>query len=609
VRSELIVTHETCNQRCGHCTARRSEDDRAWVQTRAVLGRVRAAVAGGARELVLTGGEPGMRSDLPVLVAAARTGGAERVVLETNATLIDGPRAAALRAAGLGLARVNLAAWGEALDAITEDPGGWSRTVRGVDALLAAGVAVEASAVVVRATAPSLPSLPSALVGRFGAALQGLVLRLPSSAPDAVSLVAYDEAARAIEGAALEGRRVGLAVRLSPEGAVPPCVFPRPTVVAHLYAMTAGLSRRTDHEHLAACGGCAVRDRCPGFARETLRRFGVPAFAPVAGERLRRRLSVISSVQEQVARELVQPHITAGPGGEPIEEDLIRVIFHCNQSCRFCFVSTHLPTADDAQVRDAIIRSGRAGHRITLTGGEPTLHPRLAEYVALAHAESPHPVSLQSNAIRLAEPGRVEALVAAGLRRVHVSLHGSSAAVSDAITEAPGTFEETVRGLDALYAQPLLSLVIQCVVTWRNRHDLLDFVRLLAGRWPRAELGLSLVAPSSDLVPRDRELIPRYRDVIPAMEAAVREAAARGITFGGFASMCGVPLCLVSTETQADIMAEIPEGFDRGAFIHPPACAGCALRTRCYGVRRGYLELYGDEELRPVREATVVRAP
>lgn len=42
MRSELVVSHHTCNQRCGHCTERRSGDDRAWVQTRAVLGRVRA---------------------------------------------------------------------------------------------------------------------------------------------------------------------------------------------------------------------------------------------------------------------------------------------------------------------------------------------------------------------------------------------------------------------------------------------------------------------------------------------------------------------------------------------------------------------------------------
>jgi MoaA/NifB/PqqE/SkfB family radical SAM enzyme len=601
MRSELVVTHETCNQRCGHCTERRPLDDRAWVQTRAVLGRVRAAVAAGARELVLTGGEPGMRADLAALVAAARQDGVERVVLETNATLIDGTRAAALRAAGLDLARVNLTAWGDALDAVTQDPGGWTRTVRGVDALLAAGVAVEVSAVVVRATLATLPLLPASLVGRFGAALQGLVLRVPVRSPDEAALVPYGEAARAIEGVALEGRRAGLAVRLSPESGLPPCVFARPAGVAHLYALTAGLSARPDHQHFEACAGCAVRDRCPGFARESVRRFGAPTITPVTEERLRRRLSVISSVSDQVARELVQPNRATPRGGATVEEDLVRVIFHCNQACRFCFVSTHLPTAEDAEVRCAIARAGAAGRWITLTGGEPTLHPRLAEFVALARASSPQPVGLQTNAVRLADPARVEALVAAGLRRVQVSLHAGDAALSDAITEAPGTFEETVRGLDVLHAQPSLSVSILCVVTRRNHLGLVDLVRLIASRWPRTELGLAFVAPSSDLVPRDRDLIPRYGEVVPSMEAAAREARARGVSCAGFASMCGVPLCLVSAESREEFLDEIPEGYDGGEFVHPPACGGCDLRGRCYGVRRGYLDLYGDEELRPVR--------
>src|SRR5262249_39439398 len=99
---------------------------------RAIAGpRVRAAIdealARGAREIVLTGGEPAMRRDLAALVAHARARGAERVVLETNATLLDEARARELAAAGIGLVRINLAGFGDALDAVTQDPGGFER--------------------------------------------------------------------------------------------------------------------------------------------------------------------------------------------------------------------------------------------------------------------------------------------------------------------------------------------------------------------------------------------------------------------------------------------------------------------------------------------------
>lgn len=604
MRSDRVVTHETCTQRCAYCTARRSEDDRAWVQTRAVLGRVRDAVSRGARELVLTGGEPAMRSDLARLVAEAKRAGAERVVLETNGTLLDDARCRELRAAGLDVARVNLTAWGDALDAITDDPGGFARTVRGVDALVAAGVAVELSAVVLRATAEQLPALPAAVAARFGAGVRSLVLRVPARSPDPAGLLGWSAAAEVVAAVAREAKRAGLAVRFAQDANIPPCVFPHPAAVAHLYAMTAGMGARPGHRHLDACAACSVRDRCAGFDDDTLDRFGAPAVEPVAEERLRRRLSVISSVEEQAARELVQSNRDVAQGGAAaVHEDLVRVVFQCNQSCRFCFVSTHLPAAADDAVREAIARSGRADRWITLTGGEPTLHPRLAELVALARASSPHPVGLQTNATRLGDAGAVRSLVEAGLRRVYVSLHAPDADLSDAITEAPGTFEATLRGLDALHAEASLTLVVQCVVTRRNHHRLVALVDLVAARWPRAQLGFAFVAPSSDLVPRDQELVPRYRDVVPSIEAAVREAGARGLRCGGFASMCGVPLCLVSAEAQTDLLEEIPDGFDGGEFVHPAACDGCALRTRCYGVRRGYVALYGDDELRPVSAA------
>ena len=50
-------------------------------------------------------------------------------------------------------------------------------------------------------------------------------------------------------------------------------------------------------------------------------------------------------------------------------------------------------------------------------------------------------------------------------------------------------------------------------------------------------------------------------------------------------------------------LAEITEGLDRGEFIKTEACQSCDLGRRCFGIRRGYAELHGTSELRPVRAA------
>lgn len=606
MRTQLVVTHYRCNQRCSYCTARRAEDDLGWIQAAAVRRRVDEALGAGAEELVFTGGEPTQRGDLPSLVAYARDRGARAVALETNGTLLDVDRAAALRDAGLARAVVNLAGWGDSLDAVTSDPGGFARTLAGIDALLAVGLRVELRAAVVRSTAGGLAELPARVRSRWpegGPAM--LWLAVPDRSPEAGELFAPSEAAAAVQAVDAAARRAGLTAALAPEAALTPCSFPSPIRVGHLFSLTRGGGARDGRVHLAVCAGCVVRESCPGFSREALARFGEPAgLLPVTEERTRRRLALAAPVEQQVEREFVQRSLTTAPGtGRMVTEALVRVYFHCNQACSFCFVSTHLPPAGDARVRAAIVAEARAGHRVTLTGGEPTLHPRLVDFVALAreHDAAGVGVALQTNAVRLDDGALVDALVAAGVSLVQVSLHAAHADLSDAITQAPGTFARTLAGLDHLARHAdAVTLVINYVIVRRNVGDIGDFVALVAARWPRALVNVSFAALSTDVVPDDGDVMPRYGDVMPALEAALEAALARGLKVTGFASMCGVPLCLVSARHRPGEgdLGVIPEGWDAGEFVRGEACGGCRLRDRCYGLRRRYAARYGTGELR-----------
>lgn len=565
-----------------------------------MLDRIEHAVAAGGREIVLTGGEPALRADLPELVMKARAAGAERVVLETNATTIDGERARALAAAGLSVARVNLAGDGPWLDSVTRDPGGFDRTLAGIDALLAAGITVDVEAAIVRGSKAGLPRLPSFLAARFSGRVRTLYLVLPTESPDVSELVGDDEAGAVVRAVDREARRCGVALKLAPGSGPPPCVHGTDPRVAHLYALTAGGTRREGHAHVDVCATCDVRDRCPGLSTAHVARFGLPSMTPVSGDRARRRLSLISTVEEQVKRELVQPSRVRDPVHGEIEEALVRVVFQCNQACRFCFVSTHLPTASDVAVEQAIRDAGARGQKISLSGGEPTLHPRLRDFVRLAREVSKLPIVLQTNAVRLAEGTLAAELRAAGVDQAFVSLHGATAAVSDAVTEAPGTFEKTLLGLDAL-VRAGIDVQINFVICQANLHELPAWTRLVASRWPKAFANVSFVAPSTDVVPRDASMVPRYADVVPLLTEAVAIAEAAGLTIGGFESMCGIPLCLVprSLDRYFDL-GTVPPGFDAGEFVKTDVCQRCSLASRCFGIRRGYRELYGESELRPV---------
>jgi MoaA/NifB/PqqE/SkfB family radical SAM enzyme len=597
MRVARVVTNETCNQNCGFCDARRPAESPSLARAAAVLQRIDEAARGGASEIVLTGGEPSLRRDLPLLVRRAKETAGVAVTLETNAALINEARARALAEAGLDKIRVHLPAWGAEADSITKDEGGFALALEGAFAVARAGIAIEVSTPVVYSNLRAVPELP-AKIAASGLPVRALVFGVPVTSPDPSELVPLLEAAAAIEAAQETARSVGLPVRISIASPIPPCAFAKPSRIAHLFALTRGGADRPGYERLPGCDACAVRDRCPGVPSAALAR--EPAFAvrPIRDDRTRRRLSMLSTVEEQIARELVTRDVRRLADGSTVRENIVRVSFHCNQACRFCFVSTHLPPAEEAAIEAAVAEIGALAGVLTLSGGEPTLNPRLPAYARLGKRLGARHIELQTNAVRLAEPGLAQGLVEAGVDLAFVSLHASSAELSDRITEAPGTFEKTVRGIDAIVAAGM-GLRLNFVFCEANRSDFPAYIEMVARRWPGAPVTVSHVAASTDVVPHEASLIPRYTDVMPFLAEGIRRARLLRVELTGFESMCGVPLCQVPDDVSPFFeLAEAPP--DGGEFVKAEACGRCALDRRCFGVRRGYAELHGLSELRPI---------
>ncbi|HYD49230.1 MAG TPA: radical SAM protein [Terriglobales bacterium] len=597
MRVARVITNETCNQNCWFCNARRPAERPEWISSAAVEQRIAAAESSTPQEILLTGGEPTLRQDLALWIGRAARSGA-KVTLESNASRIDRERAEQLAAAGLSSARVQLVAWGaEIADAITREPGGFAAAIEGIRALVDAGIAVEVTTPVVRRSVAHIAAIPAGL-SAAAVPVSAISLVVPLAAPDAAECAPLAEVATAVAAMAGEARRVGLLLRFDPATFVPPCLFANVERIAHLFALNRGNASRGGYRRIAECHSCLVNDRCPGVPSTAA---ALPQPRPITEPRLRRRMTVVSSIQDQIARELVTRDLFRG-GEQPVPEHTVRINFHCNQACQFCFVSTHLPPAQEATVREAIEEAGRAGAMLVLSGGEPTLNPRLVDYVGLGRRAGAGSIELQSNAIRLAEADLTEALANAGLDRAMVSLHGSHASLSDAITGAPGTFAATVRGIDELLRAGIQTR-LNFVFCQANRDDFPQFVDLVASRWPSAGIVFSFVGSHTDVVPRTVELIPRFSEVLPSLRQGLARARRAGLVVTGFDSMCGMPLCLVPAEERVHFSAiEVGAEAGGGELIKGEACTHCSASHRCHGIRRGYAELYGTSELQPLSQ-------
>ncbi len=289
----------------------------------------------------------------------------------------------------------------------------------------------------------------------------------------------------------------------------------------------------------------------------------------------------------------------------------LKVGFACNNRCVFC-AQGHKRDACDAidaqELARRLVESYQAGQGIVFTGGEPTIHKKLLSLVRLARRVGYDPIQIQTNGRTLRYPARVDALIEAGVNEFSPSLHGSSAAVHDALTRAPGSFDDTVAGI-AEVARRGIALVTNSVITRGNLDDLPDLVALLARLGVR-RAQLAFVHPVGTAAERFDEVVPR----LP--EAATRVRRARGVARSLGLSLVteAIPLCFLRGIEELAVESAIPattvielEGppldYQRWrraeGKAHGPPCARCSAASRCEGPWREYPERWGWDELEP----------
>lgn len=290
--------------------------------------------------------------------------------------------------------------------------------------------------------------------------------------------------------------------------------------------------------------------------------------------------------------------------GQSLLEALIRVTYRCNERCGFCWLHQGQTDVAPEQIH-ALLRelAARGLHRLTLSGGEPTLFPGLAELIAGARDCGVPERILQTNGVRLADPARLRALLDAGLTEVFLALHGHRAELSDAITGLVGGFDKTRRALRNLLAEDVV-LVLDHVVTAANVAHLPDFAEFLLAEAAAAGRGFGVnfaVAQPMGRFEKD------YLASTPRL-GALREALIRAftilkdspVTAFGFTSACGPPLCAVAGHPEFLGPPEAildPPGLLARDFVKGPVCAACGLSASCRGLRRLYAERFGLDEL------------
>jgi len=310
----------------------------------------------------------------------------------------------------------------------------------------------------------------------------------------------------------------------------------------------------------------------------------------------------------------------------------------CNNRCVICLDLTApresrrwLPLQRAEAELERARREGTTS--VGLLGGEPTAHPQVLEIVARARALGFTRVALSTNALKIDDMALARALVEAGATRFTVSAHAHTAADEVYLSGRAGNFARKQRALANLVQlrrEGLLpdNVSVNAVLTTRIAGAMAGFAlhfRRLGVRDVR--FNLIRTDPCPDVA---EELTPRLADLGPAILRTLA-VNARGLRMD--ISWGDLPLCTWPWEVLAEprlARAAIGELRDletwvavfraprdaeqdasrfrwterkRNALkVQPaPPCDRCGAALACEGVWRSYHELFGADELSPVR--------
>jgi MoaA/NifB/PqqE/SkfB family radical SAM enzyme len=133
---------------------------------------------------------------------------------------------------------------------------------------------------------------------------------------------------------------------------------------------------------------------------------------------------------------------------------IMNITYKCANRCVFCATGDRVSAALAWDKIEEILRQHRAQgtDQLDIDGGEPTLHPRLTDAIGLARELGYRSINVTSNGRLLRDRGLTERLLTSGITHLLISLHGATAEVHEAATDAPGSFAETVAGIDHVMA-------------------------------------------------------------------------------------------------------------------------------------------------------------
>lgn len=319
---------------------------------------------------------------------------------------------------------------------------------------------------------------------------------------------------------------------------------------------------------------------------------------------------------------------------EPTERFEIQLSHVCNNRCVFCVSGqmTEMRMAKPTPLPDVLAKFDEAAARgitkVTIMGGEPTIHPTFFPTVEYALELGFETIVIFTNGTRLDKQAFIDRIMALGRDRLRwrISIQGWDEATHDLTTKKPGAFAKIVKGLETLGALGQHISCNMCVVeqNYRSLTELPAFVE----RWNVQQVHLDMVRPRDSGVRTEDYLdgiMPDYADLGRVMRQMFEDLAERRPGFDinvGNLPFCQLPdwahrihhggnkTYTVSAEGPGKLSVVAWDKYEdkRSDKLKLDSCGSCVFERRCDGFFDLYARRRGTEQFLPVSREKLRRS-
>ena len=314
----------------------------------------------------------------------------------------------------------------------------------------------------------------------------------------------------------------------------------------------------------------------------------------------------------------------------------------CNNNCLFCMeedrearYETNSATTDD--VVRWILDHNRGCEEVCFTSGEPTTNPKLPTWVRWAKEHGVHKISVMTNGRALSYERYAKGLAAAGMNRFYISIHGHEKRLHEGLTRTPGSFEQTVGGLDSIAKLKRygVDLHTSTVITKRNLPHMREIYRFLREHGVD-QVVFNIMQANGRANTYFDQIFPPYTEIAATAKTFLDAELERENPVMAF--LVDIPLCTTTAlpdfnrgyvesychyEPQASAHDVLPDDSIEGRRTGPgqqlvqirrsdlddsqrhkrAECKTCRYDSVCEGVWGNYLRRYGWDEFAPVPAA------